>query len=148
MVTATLKDETPTTTITFDGFHAHNRTLDAKNFSVLPMPEGDPQLVIHILQYMDFIHIDWELKNDSTGPSSGDSAADKVAELIDFILSGGDSEGFFTLTFDSEDSTPAAPQTETYTGRIRKLFVPSSAGVNVAFIKGNFTFYLSIPDDA
>lgn len=143
MVTAKLEDDGPTTTINFDGFKAHNRTLDAKNFIAMPMPDGDPQLVIHLLQYMDFIHIDWEMKNDSTWPSSGDSAADKVADLVDFILSGGDSEGLFTLTFDSEDSTPSSSQTESYTGRIKKYFCPSTAGVNVVIIKGNFQFYRS-----
>ncbi len=141
MVTATLKDSTPTTTITFYGFKVVARRLEAVNFTPVSYPDDEGTEVIHLLQWVRVFTVTWQLINDATWPSSGDSAADKRADLESFIKSGGDSEGIFTLTFDSEDSTPASPQVESYNGRVKLLTIRSIAGDNTVVIEGELEFW-------
>lgn len=142
-ITATLSDDGPTTTITFDAFTRIPLELNAKNFHPIAFPENEGREVIFVGQWERVWKIDWELKDDATWPSSGDSAADKRKALVDLLLTGGDDEWLFTLTFNSEDSREGSPVTEVYTGKVKRLSVPSKAGDNVAVIKGNFEFWES-----
>lgn len=141
MVTATLSDDGPTTTITFDGFTAVPWRLDAKGFTPIALPDNEGQLVIFVGQWLEFWKIKFYFANDASWPASGESAADKRKALRTFLKSGGDSEWFFTLTFDSEDSTPSTPVTEVYTGFVKNVSFTGIAGDETAVLKGQFEFW-------
>jgi hypothetical protein len=146
MVTATLTDDGPTTTITFDGFTVISLRVGAKGFNPIALPYPDGRLVVFVGQWERVWKIKFYLKNDAGWPGSGDSAADKRKELVTFLMTGGDSEWFYTLTFDSEDSTPGTPVTEIYTGFVKNLMIRSVAGDNVVKIEGDFEFWESDED--
>lgn len=59
------------------------------------------------------------LEDDTSWPSSGESATDKYFDLMDMIMSGGDNDGLFTVTWETPDSTIAAPQTESINGKVK-----------------------------
>ena len=143
MVTATLSDDGPTTTITFDGFTAISLRVSAKGFTPIALPDNEGRLVVFVGQWERVWKIRWYFKHDAGWPGVGDSASDKRKEFITFLLGGGDSEWFFTLTFDSEDSTSGTPVTEVYTGFVKNVNIPSIAGDNVAKIEGDFEFWES-----
>lgn len=141
MVTATLADDGPTTTITFDSFEAIPWRMDAKNFHPIALPENEGQLVIFVGQWLEFWKIRFQFQDDATWPASGDSAADKRRAFRTFLKTGGDSEWLFTLTFDSEDSTPGSPVTEVHTGFVKNVSFSGIAGDEVAVLKGDFEFW-------
>ena len=141
MVTATLTDGT--TTITFKKFGDRSERLEAANFNPFAYPDNEGQEVIHEGQWFTVYTLPYVLQNDASWPGAGDSAADKYAALKTFIKSGGVNEGQFTVTFDSEDSTPSAPQTESYTGKVKLLNKRSPAGITTE-IKGDLEFWESI----
>ena len=141
MATATLTDGT--TTITFKKFGDRSERLEATNFNPFAYPDNEGQEVIHEGQWFSVYKLPFVLQNDASWPSSGDSAADKYAALKSLLKSGGVNEGQFTITFDSEDSTPSTPQTESYTGKIKLLTKFSPAGITVE-IKGELEFWESI----
>lgn len=136
MVTATLTDEGPTNTITFDGFTVIETRLSAKNFNPIALPDNEGRLVVFVGQWERVWKITWYFKDDVS-----DSAADKKKEFLNFVMSGGDSEWFFTLTFDSEDSIPGSSVTEIYTGYIKNVNIRSIAGDNVVKVEGDFEFW-------
>lgn len=78
---------------------------------------------------------------DSTWPTSGDSCSDKWANLVNLLKTGGDSAGFFTLTFDREDSRPGAAQLESYSGSVKNLEKRVVTGEHTVKIDGSFEFY-------
>jgi len=141
MPTLTLKDHTPTTTITFASFEEITDRIDDKNFVIAGMPENEPSLIVPLLSWIQMLKIKFQLKNDATFPTSGESAADKYANLKTLIRTGGDSKGLLTLTFDSEDSTEGTPQLESYNGSVKNLQKRSIAGEHVTKIDGSFEFY-------
>ena len=143
MPTATLKD-TATTTITFDGFQIISRRIEAVNANPISFPENEGTEVIFLGQSRRvFILTKWKLKDDANYPGPGDSAADKRADLENLLFTGGDNEGLFILTFDSEDSVPGSPQTETYTVKYKLLHIRSEAG-RITFIEGDLELWESI----
>ena len=144
MPTYTLKDQTPSTTIAFDSFSEINERYDAKYFKALAIPDNGPTVIIILQAWVHRIKMTFQLVDDDTYPSSGDSAADKWANLVSLLKSGGDSAGFFTLTFDSEDSTEATPQLESYNGSVKNLEKLSIAGTHTVKIDGSFEFYEGI----
>jgi hypothetical protein len=141
MGTATLADDGPTTTITFEAFKVIDFSLNAKTFVPITYPENEGREVIFVGQWERYWKVDFELKDDSTWPASGDSAADKRKELVTLLLTGGDDEWLYTLTFDSEDSRPGSSVTETYTGKVKRLHIRSRAGDDLSVIKGSFEFW-------
>lgn len=142
MVTNKIEDDGPTTTINFQTFEEITESIVAENFNPLAYPEG--REVVHLLQWFHTFTIYFRLRDDATFPSSGDSAADKWAILKELFIGGGDNAGLFTLTFDSEDSTVATPQTESYEGRIRNCRKTTEAGIKQK-IDGNFEFWVELP---
>lgn len=139
MVTNLIQDDGPTTTINFQTFEEITEAIVADNFNPIAYPEG--REVVHLLQWFNILTIFFRLADDASFPSSGDSAADKWADLKDLVLGGGDNDGLFTLIFDSEDSTVATPQTESYQGRIKNLQKTSIAGEKKKIL-GNFEFWI------
>jgi hypothetical protein len=141
LVTSTITDGT--TTITFKKFGDYNERIEAVNFNPFAYPDNEGQEVIHEGQWFNVWQMPWVLQNDANFPSSGDSAADKYAALKSLIKSGGVNGGQFTITYDSEDSTPTTPQTESYTGKVKLLTKFSPAG-KTNEIKGDLEFWESI----
>ncbi len=141
MTTLTLKDSTPTTTITFDSFTVIDDRYDDKSFVVIGIPDNDPAIIVTLLSWVHMIKIKFQLKNDAGWPGSGESAADKWANLVTMLRSGGDNDGQYTITFDREDSTVATPVTESYEGSVRNVAKRVVAGEHVVKIDGNFEFY-------
>lgn len=142
-ITATLSDDGPTTTITFDGFELTPFQLNAKTFVPIAYPENEGQDVIFVGQWEEFWIISFYFANDASWPGSGDSAADKRKALVSFLKSGGDAEWLFTLTFNSEDSTEATPVTEVHTGKVKNLRFGGKAGDETAVLRGEFEFWTS-----
>jgi hypothetical protein len=145
VVTCTLKDSTPTTTITFETFEEIERKIIAEGFFKTALPENGGTLIVFLGQYSRMFTIQFVLKDDDTWPSSGDSAADKRADLENLILTGGDNLWQFRLTFDSEDSTSGSPQTEYYDGYVKNLNIRSVSGEHVKTIEGDFEFWEGEP---
>ena len=141
LVTATLSDGT--TTITFKKFGDYTERLDAVNFNPFAYPDNEGQEVIHEGQWFSVWKMPFVLQNDPDWPGSDDSAADKYAALKSLLKSGGVNKGQFTITYDSEDSTPSAPQTESYTGKVKLLTKFSPAG-KTNQVKGELEFWESI----
>ncbi len=141
MVTATLKDSTPTTTIVFDGFRIVSTRREATNFDPFSYPENEGIEIVFEGQFVRVWTITFVLKDDATYPASGDSAADKRVALENFYFTGGDNEWLFILTLDAEDSIPGSSQTEVYTGKIKLFTTRSVGGDNVATIEGEFEFW-------
>lgn len=141
MTECTLKDQTPTTTITFASFKEITDRYDDKYFTVIALPDNETPIIVTLLGWEHMVKIKFQLVNDEAFPGSGKSAADKWADLVTLVKSGGDSEGLLTLTFDSEDSTPSSPQTESYTGAVKNLSKRTEAGEHVTKIDGQFEFY-------
>lgn len=141
MVTATLTDGT--TTITFKKFGDRSERLEAINFTPFAYPDNEGQEVLFEGQWFRVFQLPYVLQNDPGWPSSDDSASDKYAALISFVKSGGVNDNQFTVTFDSEDSTPSAPLTESYTGKVKLITKNSPAGITNE-IKGNMEFWESI----
>ena len=142
MVTATLSDGT--TTITFHNFREVNRRLEAENFVRFAYPDNEGAEVIFEGQWFRVFRFRFQLKNDASFPTSGDSAADKRADLETLLLNGGVNEWLFTVTFDSEDSTPGSPQTENYDGKVKLCQMVTKGGENSVVIEGDLEFWESI----
>jgi len=143
MVTCTLKDSGPTTTITFKSFTHIERKVDGRYFSGFAYPENEGSEVIFEGAYFRVFTIRFVLADDNTWPSSGKSASDKRADFENLLFTGGDNAWKFRITFDSEDSTVGTPQTEYYDGYIKTYNIPSVSGKAIKRIKGSFTFWES-----
>ena len=140
MPTNTLSD-TGTTTITFDSFTEITDRLDAKSFIVIGLPDDETTIIVQLLSWVRLFIVKFQLINDSDFPGVGDSAADKYADLVDLIKTGGDSEGLLTLKFDREDSTPGDPVISTFYGCVKNVKKRFVAGANTVKIDGSFEFY-------
>lgn len=137
-----LEDLGPTTTITFDSFPEIAHRLEAVNFQPEAYPEDEGVEVLSLVQHLEVYTFDFQIKDDSSYPSSGDSCSTKYLNLRNLIKTGGDNEELFSVTFDREDSTQAFPLTLTYRGKIKQLKKRSVAGKHVNFIDGSFEFWL------
>lgn len=144
MVTATLAD-LASTTITFNNFKEITRRSTAEDFTPFSFPyddtEGRQSEVIFIGSWFRVFIPIFILKDDANWPASGKSAADKRADLENLLFNGGDNEWQYTLTFDSEDSTPGSPQTEIIAGKVKNLAIRSISGDNTSHIEGSFEFW-------
>lgn len=143
MVTCTLKDNSPTTTITFKTFKDITRKIVSEAFTPFAYPDNEGTEIIFEGMWFRIFTILFVLADDPDFPSSGDSAADKRADLENLILGGGDNEWKFRLTFDSEDSTVGVPQTEYYDGYVKNLTITSVSGEDIKTIEGEFEFWES-----
>jgi len=143
LVTCTLKDSGPTTTITFRSFKDIERKVDARYFSAFAYPENEGSEIIFEGAYMRVFTIRFVLADDVTWPTSGKSASDKRADFEALLFGGGDNLWKFRLTFDSEDSTVGVPQTEYYDGYIKGYSIRSISGKDIKTIKGSFNFWES-----
>lgn len=137
-----LEDDIPTTTITFDSFPEIAHRLEAINFQPEAYPEDEGVEVLSQKQHVEVYTFDFQIKDDSSYPSSGDSCSTKYQNLRDLVKAGGDNEELFSVTFDREDSTQAAPVELTYTGKVKLLKKRSVAGKHRNYIDGSFEFWL------
>lgn len=142
MTTLTLKDSGPTTTITFDTFKVIDWRMDAKYFHAQAIPKNQGTVIVHEEAWLETLKIDYQLKHDSSWPSSGNSCSDKWLAFRELLKTGGDKDSEFQLTFDLEDSTPSVSSTITLTGKVKNMKKRFVAGKNNVYIEGDFEFYL------
>ena len=116
--------------------------MDAKYFHPQAIPGNLAPIIVQEGAWLEMVKITYHLKDDSTYPSSGDSCSTKWLAFRAFLKSGGDSDYLFDLTFDLEDSTPAAASTITLTGKVRNMSKRYVAGKHTNHIEGEFEFWL------
>ena len=144
-VTNKLEDSTPTNTITFDALKSISEDISAENFNPQALPENEGCICVHLLQWFRVLKVEVQFKNDDTWPGSSDSAADKRIDFQNAILSGGDNNGLWDLTFNTEDSDPnGTEQTQTLTGRVKLLHRTFIGGEHVAKVDMEFEFWVCI----
>lgn len=142
-VTNKLEDSGPTNTFIFDALTKIDDRIKAENFNPFAYPENEGTEIIHELQWFRILTVEIQFKNDPTWPASGDSAADKRIAFQNAILSGGDNEGLWELTYNTEDSDPdGTEQTETLTGKVNFLHRLFKGGEHVAKVDMDFEFWI------
>lgn len=131
MVTYTLKDSGPTTTITFDAFTIIGLKVISQDQQVFAYPENEGVEVIFLGQNYKHFSFSFEFKD-----GGGKTAYEKLEELVDLIITGGDNEWLFIITFTKPDESG----TESHTGRVRNLDAQLVGGEHVALVEGEFEF--------
>ncbi len=139
--TFTLKDKGPTKTFTFDlledyTYHGDNKKL----FHTAYPEEGQEAIDIHM--WLEVYKFFFQLKNDATWPSSGQSCSDKWEDFRTWLKTGGDNDGIYTITFNREDSTIGTPTTYEFDGAVKHLHKKSVGGEHVATIDADFEFFV------
>lgn len=145
MPTFTLEDSGPTKTFTFDLLLDYTFHMDQKSLAHVGYPDNLGQEAFPLQMWLEMYKFFFELINDSTWPSSGDSCSDKWEDLRTWLKSGGDNEGIFTITFNREDSRTGVETTFVFDGAVKHLHKKSVGGEHVATIEGDFEFYIHDP---
>lgn len=136
MVSVYRLEDLGTNIINFDSFQEIPRVIIAQTFNPRALPNNEGTIIPFIGQTTKFLAVKFTMKDIP----AGDTVTDQRMDLEDLVQGGGDNNYLFMLTFDTEDSTNGS-NTESVTGKVKKLSFPTIAGESVSIIKGEFEFW-------